>query len=144
MGGVMQMRMPCAACGCEEGYITPTNGQNCVRCSDCDRWQYNAPKVETGEARRSIQTTHAAIKPSQRIRIIERAHGRCELCGARSFLHVGHIVSVQDGHSLGLTDAQINSDDNLIAECEECNLGHGKDSIPAWLVGAVLKARSTG
>lgn len=105
------------------------------------RW---VPKSELGLEPRTVSTTHEGIKPKQRSRIIERAHGACELCHATNKpLHIGHLLSVAKGHELGLTDEQINSDDNLIAECEECNLGRSSASIPPWLVAGLLKSRST-
>jgi hypothetical protein len=36
----------------------------------------------------------------------------------------------------------LNSDENLIAECEECNLGHGRDPLLLALFVAILKTRS--
>lgn len=42
------MRAPCG-CGSTWGRITVANGQNVVRCFSCDRFQYNAPKAETGQ-----------------------------------------------------------------------------------------------
>lgn len=142
------LRNSCA-CGCSKGWIQTKSGQDCVYCCDCSRFQYNAPKTETGRKARSVSTTHSAIKPAQRNRIIERGNGRCERCGkpanlTKTGLHVGHIVSVEAGHKHGLTDAEINSDENLIAECDECNLGHGASALPVRLYMALLKARVAG
>ena len=124
--GLIVMREPCTACGSEQGYITPKGGQDVVRCSACSKWAYNAPRTETGRKQRSVQTTHAAIKPKQRNRILERANGACERCHASGrVMHVGHIISVEYGHKAGLPDAVINDDENLMALCEECNLGQG-------------------
>jgi ribonuclease HI len=41
------MRAPCRWCGGETGTITQKSGQDCVYCV-CGRYQYNAPKSETG------------------------------------------------------------------------------------------------
>lgn len=143
------MRTECKyGCGVTDGYIETKNGQDMVRCSVCNKHQYNAPKTETGRESRSVQTTHNAIKPKQRSRIVERANCHCERCGKsaeRSVtgLQVGHILSVEEGHKQGLPDDIINSDENLIAECDECNLGHGRGVLPVRLLVALLLARHT-
>jgi 5-methylcytosine-specific restriction endonuclease McrA len=142
---MITMRKPCL-CGCEVGTISTKNGQDCVYCQCCKKWQYNAPKTETGRAQRTVSTTHEAIKPKVRSRVIERANGRCERCGrpahfTQTGLHVGHIVSVEAGHQYGLSDAEINSEENLIAECDECNLGHSSDALPIRMFMAILKKR---
>ena len=139
----MKLRLPCNACGHDDGVVTETNGQDVVRCADCNAYCYNAPRTETGRRRRSVATTHAAIKPKQRSRIIDRANGSCERCHrSHVALHVGHVVSVADGHKAGLSDDVINSDENLIAECEECNLGAGSRVMPLRVYVAILMARS--
>lgn len=131
----------CPKCGSDHGDITTTNSQDVVRCRDCGKYLYNAPKTETGRAVRSVSTTHAAIKPKQRARIIERANRRCEVCGNFGNMHVGHIVSVAYGHRNGLSDAVLNSDENLICQCEECNLGASSRTIPLRMYVAILVAR---
>ncbi len=141
----MQLRKPCS-CGCTSGDVMEKSGQDCVYCSACNRWQYNAPRTETGRKQRSVSTTHESIKPKQRSRIIERANGRCERCGkpanlTTTGLHVGHVVSVNAGHKHGLSDDEINSDENLIAECDECNLGHGDGCLHIRYFVALLKSR---
>jgi 5-methylcytosine-specific restriction endonuclease McrA len=125
-----KMRAPCAKCGQELGAVTTKSNQDVVRCAQCDAYQYCAPKTETGRAPRTVQTTHEAIKPKQRARILERASSKCELCGAIDKpLHVGHMLSVEAGHAEGLSDDAINSDDNLAALCDECNLGLGAKTV---------------
>jgi hypothetical protein len=59
-------------------------------------------------------------------------------------LQVGHILSVDDGLRHGLSEDVINSDDNLIAECDECNSGHGAGSLPVRLFVTLLMARNAG
>jgi len=141
---LMIMRENCKKCGCLNGVASFTNGQDVVRCEDCDAYCYNAPRTETGKKRRSVSTTHAAIKPKQRSRIVDRANGACERCRQSGVpLHVGHVVSVLDGHKAGLTDQVINSDENLIAECEQCNLGAGSRVMPLRVYVAILMARTT-
>jgi 5-methylcytosine-specific restriction endonuclease McrA len=138
-----QMRCPCKyGCGTTDGYLEPKNGQDMIYCRECRKHQYNAPKAETGRATRSVSTTHEAIKPKQRARIVLRANHRCELCHADRILHVGHLLSVAEGHKQGLSDTQINSDENLAAMCEECNLGLSDETIPQWLAVAIVKART--
>lgn len=140
------LRSPCKKCFCKQGLIENRNGQDCIFCRDCGAYQYNAPKCETGRDVRSVQTTHAAIKPKLRSRVIDRSGGRCERCGkpgdkTKTGLHVGHVVSVDSGHKYGLSDQEINSMENLIAECDECNLGHGKEPLPLRVYVAILAAR---
>lgn len=139
------LRSPCKKCGHTLGRIAPTNGQNVVRCAECDTWAgYNAPKTETGEKPRSVQTCHESIRPKTRAVVLMRANGHCELCGksiADSPVHVGHLLSVKDGFERGLSDAEINGEENLAAFCEECNLGMGKETVPLRLAVAIVLAR---
>lgn len=129
-----QMRAACKDCGGTAGEIRPKSGQNTVYCAGCGRYAgYNAPKTETGEAPRTVTSTHAGIRPKQRVRVIDRDGGRCAHCGRAApdvILHIGHIISVREGHDAGLTDDEINDDENLVAECEECNLGRGANPPP--------------
>jgi hypothetical protein len=134
------MRAACQYCGSLDGYIIEKNGQDTVRCSTCNRHQYNAPRVETGREPRTVTTVHNGIKPAQRARILVR-DGRCVLCGARENLHVGHLVPVEAGLAQGLTELQLNDDENLAAMCAECNLGLGASPVPLWITVPLLKAR---
>lgn len=141
--GQFRMRKACY-CGSFDGFITETGAQDVVRCLRCNKWQYNAPRTETGKRARSTSTVHAAIKPKRRAAILERATGRCELCGKRpesSALHVGHLVSVGAGLANGLTDQELNDPENLAAFCDECNLGMGKQTVPLRLAIALVMAR---
>jgi 5-methylcytosine-specific restriction endonuclease McrA len=134
------LRAPCV-CGSELGVVLERNGQDTVRCARCEKFQYNAPRVETGRVQRSVSTVHAAIRPKQRARILERAGARCEVCGARDRLHVGHILAVAVGLSYGLTEVELNHDENLLALCEECNLGQGGAPMSLRLAIAIVRAR---
>lgn len=137
-----QLRRSCAACNGTEGRIETKNGQDCVYCATCGRWQYNAPKTETGREVRTVTTVHEGIKPKQRARILLRASGRCELCGkSDSPLHVGHLLSVKHGLMQGLTELELNDDENLAAFCDECNLGLGDEPVPLRLAIAITMAR---
>lgn len=128
-----QMRVPC--------FIETRNGQDCVFCDGCKRLCYNAPKTETGRASRSVTTVHNGIAPSKRARILERDNGRCVLCGRKENLHAGHLLSVAAGLKQGLTEVELNADENLAAMCDECNLGLGERPVPIRLMMAVLIAR---
>jgi len=136
----------CPQCGGTDAKITETNGQDVVRCYQCDKYLYNAPRTETGRKVRTVSTVHSDIKPKQRERIITRAQRRCERCGKSAMasttgLHVGHVLSVSEGIKQGLPTEIINSDENLICECDECNLGHGRGVLPVRLLIALLVAR---
>lgn len=131
-------------CGNETGRIMPRGGQDCVYCDSCGKFQYNAPRTETGRAVRSVQTVHESIKPKQRARIMLRSNGRCELCGKSSrdsVMHVGHIISVKAGMASGLTEVQLNDDENLVSLCDECNLGMGSEPMPLRFAMRVLTER---
>jgi len=141
VGEVYQLRKPCQQCGETRGRIYPKGNQDCVFCLNCSKFQYNAPRTETGREVRTLQTIRH-ISPSQRSRLLERAHGRCELCASIQELTIAHIVSVKDGFDF-LTDAQLNSDENLMVLCAECNAGQGQRTMPAWLAAAIIYRRST-
>ena len=134
------MRKPCQ-CGHPEGRIETRNGQDCVFCAGCDRFQYNAPKTETGRAPRTVSTVHEAIRSKTRARVLLRANRTCELCGKGGNLHVGHLLSVAHGIAQGLTELELNSEENLAAFCDECNLGLGEETVPLRLAVAMVLAR---
>lgn len=138
---LIEMRARCPHCDSPEGYLVRKHNQDTVRCNLCDRFQHNAPRTETGEREVSVQTTHAAIKPKQRARILSRASGKCEVCGSRELLQVGHILSVEYGLEFGVEPALLNDDENLICECAQCNLGRGSEPMPLHLMVSILKAR---
>lgn len=128
-------------CPCREGVLRTSGNQDTVRCAGCGLFLYNAPKTETGRAERTVTTVHNGIKPKQRARVLMRDAGRCRLCKAEGVpLHVGHILSVERGLAQGLTEAQLNSDSNLLALCDQCNLGMSKSPMPLWLVVGLLVA----
>jgi 5-methylcytosine-specific restriction endonuclease McrA len=135
------MREPCLGCTNTHGVVTEVNGQDTVRCEHCNRFQYNAPRTETGRAQRTVTTVHNGIKPKQRARVIMRAGAKCEYCGARGDLHVGHILSVEVGLNYGIADELLNHDENLLALCPECNLGMGHEPMSLRLAVAILRAR---
>lgn len=136
------MRAPCPQCRHERGRIIERNGQDTVRCLACGKHCYNAPRTETGRAARTVATIHNGIKPALRARILERDGMRCVICGAtETRFHVGHLISVEAGLLYGLTDAEINDEENLAVMCEECNLGYSDRPIPLRTAIAIVRAR---
>lgn len=99
-------------------------------------------KSAAGVCVRSVQSTHAAIKPKTRSRIIDRASARCEMCGSRGvILNVGHFISVDEGQKAGMSDDEINSDENLYCSCEECNLGLGSRPVSIRILVNIIRGR---
>lgn len=138
-GSPYESRDPCPDCGITHAYIVVVNGQNSIHCTRCDRHLYNAPKTETGERQRSMQTVRAGIKPSQQARILNRDHRRCVLCGQSDVvLTVGHLLSINEGMAIGATDAELNDDANLAAMCETCNAGLGMASVSPATYAAIM------
>lgn len=135
-----QLRKPCR-CGGTVGWIETRNGQDCVFCGRCGKHQYNAPKHETGREPRTVSTGRVNIKPKRRFRLMERAGGKCEVCGATGNLHIDHALSVADGLAHGLTVEELNDDENLVVLCDECNLGKGAWPFPIRLMTRILSAR---
>jgi len=72
---------------------------------------------------------------------MERAHYRCEICGSTENLTIAHIVSVKKGMD-DLTDAELNSDDNQIVACAECNAGMGTQGPAPWILVRLVKQRT--
>ncbi|MDQ1366704.1 MAG: hypothetical protein QOE07_3 [Acidimicrobiaceae bacterium] len=123
-------RQVCPDCGIKSAALATSNGQNVVRCAKCGRHLYNAPKTETGERARTVSSLRHAIKPSQQARILDRDHRTCLLCGrANVQLTIGHLLSIEEGVSVGASEAELYNDANLAAMCESCNLGLGRHSI---------------
>lgn len=140
------MRAPCSKCGCPEGVIRERGFQDVVYCRGCGAYCYCAPKSETGKPQRHIKTRDV-IPPKQRARIlIVRANGRCEICGASHSgnepLHVGHLISIKNGRKMGLSEEDLNSDENLAAMCAACNAGLGTDTVPLRLMVRILMTRT--
>lgn len=137
------LRRPCV-CGDTVGRIESRSNQDCIFCRNCGKFQYNAPKTETGREVRTLQSVRN-VSPSQRYRVLSRAHLCCELCGRGADavfggLTVAHILSVKDGFDF-LTDTQLNSDENLMSLCAECNSGQSHRTMPLWLAAAILFRR---
>lgn len=134
------MRSACSQCSCWSGRIETRNGQDCVFCEECGKFQYNAPKTETGREVRRLRT-RPDIKPSQRARVLDRDNGQCIICHSTNrALDVGHLVSVDEGRALGMNDGDLFSDDNLAAMCAPCNSGYGSISVSPRIVAALIRA----
>ena len=131
----------CRKCESEDVSIEEKHGQDVVRCNQCQKWSHNASRTETGRKARTVSTTHEAIRASVRAEVLSRATGRCEMCGAAVSLTVGHLVSVRVGHDYGLTDDEINSQENLCAMCDECNSGLGATPVPLRLAISMIRKR---
>lgn len=130
-GEVVKHDLPVACrCGSMIGYLLEKGPHVELRCIQCETHQKFVKRVDAGLKPRTLTTTHDAIKPKLRAKILQRANGHCELCGCRRELQVGHLVSVDAGHKLGMTDDQINDAENLSAMCGECNIGVGKEPLP--------------
>lgn len=137
--GHYRLRAACR-CGSTDGVITTVNGQDTVRCAQCARFCYNAPRSETGRPRRTHRS-RAEISPSQRHRIFARDKRTCFVDGWREGeMHIGHIISVFDGRLQGMTDAELFHDDNLVVLCAQCNSGQGRKTMSLPLVVAALRA----
>lgn len=127
------MREPCRSCGDTKGYRNDTNGQAVIRCLTCDIFAYNAPKLELGEEPSQVRT-RPNIKPSKKVRILERDRHTCVICHSADVpLHVGHLIPVDAGREAGMTDAELWDDLNLAAMCDECNLGLGRSPVSVAL-----------
>ena len=138
------MREPCRKCGSNRGRIAPRGSQDCVFC-ECGAFQYNAPKTETGRAPVTVTAAHEAIKPRQRARILLRDGRACVICHRIDRpLHVGHLLSVDAGLSVGLTIRELNDDCNLAAMCDACNLGLGNEPVPLRICAAILSLTLKG
>lgn len=135
------MREKCGQCGCPDGVSEDRNGQDVVRCSWCNTYAYCRPRAESGREVRTVRT-RPNIKPSQRARILERDNYTCVACHtADGPMHIGHLLSVEDGKRVGATEAELYADENLAAMCEQCNLGQGEKSVSVRLIYAILQAR---
>ncbi len=125
------LREKCSRCGGTTGYIRPTNQQLCLYCTECGKFQYNAPKSEVGLAPESVQST--TIPPALRYLVGERAHWRCEFCGRANDdsprMDVGHLLSRKDCQEANIPTRFVDVLDNLAWLCAECNAGMGSRSL---------------
>lgn len=134
-----QSRSECPDCRIASAAITASNGQNIVRCAKCGRHLYNAPKTETGQRVRTVDSLRHPIKPSQQARILDRDHRTCVLCGRSDLqLTIGHLLSIEEGVAVGASESELYDDGNLAAMCEGCNLGLGRHSISARTYAVIM------
>lgn len=141
------MREACKNCGCVDGYIDHRNGQACIFCSLCGKYQYNAPKHERGLAPTPLRQD--GIKSSVRHEVKVRANFRCEGCGSlptEKRMDIGHRVLEKDWREAGLPPLLVRDFDNLAWLCDDCNLGQSSKSIPipASLLFKIHKAVRDG
>ena len=135
------MRAPCTMCEGTLGRIETRSSQDCVFCLFCGTFQYNRPRTESGRDIRSLRT-RPDIKPSQRARVLNRDNAMCIICHRSDLpLDVAHLVSVDDGHRLGMTDDELYDDENLAAMCSPCNSGYGALSISPRILISLIRAR---
>ena len=136
-----KMRAPCL-CGCEHGVIRTVGYQDTVRCLECGAFQYNAPRKETGRPQLHV-AKREKLAPSLRAHILIRGGGACELCHQSHVpLVVGHLLSLDAGRAEGLSDDELNNEENLAAMCDACNSGLGKQPVPLRVMVAIIIARS--
>jgi hypothetical protein len=141
------MRAECRfGCGTTEGVVREVNGQDVVRCARRGKAQYNAPRVETGRAVRTL-ATRPTITPSQRSRVFEAHDHRCIVCGKGASdgvrLDLAHLISREDAAAHGFLDELIDSEWNLAPMCAECNSGQGRRTFPIALVYRTLLIKAT-
>ena len=72
---LLELRRPCD-CGHTQGEIRTNNGQDTLWCIQCGKYQYNAPKTETGRSPRTVKTVHDAISGKARLFVLELRHGK--------------------------------------------------------------------
>lgn len=137
------LRAPCSSCGSTKGLLTERGTQDTVFCASCNTFQYNAPRAETGKPVRHVKTRET-LDIQVRARVLARDNARCVMCGASAAdtqLHVGHLLSVAAGTSLGLSSTELNDEDNLAAMCDACNHGLGAAPVPLKLWAGVIMSR---
>jgi hypothetical protein len=146
-----QLREP--HCGQMRGFQDRANPQK-ILCWECGSYCFFAKKVEIGEKPLTVSTARSSgFKPAFRFRVIERQHGRCWLCGADGPFHMSHLLSIDDGIKVGASPLELVDEANIVALCEECNLGMGRVSatistythrLMAELLQAEIKRRQQG
>lgn len=128
-------------------FIKEAGAQDVVYCAgpagidDLHYAGWNVPRHESGKAVRPLGT-RPGIAPSKRARVLQRDNCTCVVCHrADTPIDVGHLISRNTGTAMGLTDNQIESDENLAAMCATCNSGIGDEPVPLRFMVALLRAR---
>jgi 5-methylcytosine-specific restriction endonuclease McrA len=82
------------------------------------------------------------ISPSLRAEILTRSGCACELCHRVGIpLSVGHLLSLEAGKASGIPESELNSEENLAAMCDACNLGLGKHPVPLRVMLSIITTR---
>lgn len=128
-------------------FIKESGAQDLVYCAGPDGMDdfhyagWNVPRHESGKAVRPLGT-RPGVAPSKRARILERENCACAVCHrADAPLDVSHIISRDAGVTAGLTDYELESDENLMATCATCNSGQGREPATLRFLIALLHAR---
>lgn len=141
------LRAPCATCGTTNGHAKKVGPSNVVRCLN-GHFAYNAPKSETGEAP-SARKRREGLSSDRRQWILERDGFRCCTCGRAAGpdrtgfvveLEIGHLLSVAEGKALGATQEELDDDENLVTQCQECNAAQGARSFPLRTAVRLIQA----
>jgi hypothetical protein len=136
-----KMRAPCSECGCEFGILRTVGFQDTIKCHQCGKFQYNAPRKETGKPQLHVPMREK-ISPALRAEVLTRASCACEICHRANLpLSVGHLLSIDAGKAAGMSESELNSEENLAAMCDACNLGIGKQPVPLRIMIAIITTR---
>ena len=74
--------------------------------------------------------------------ILERDSSTCVRCHRfDKQLHIGHAISVRDGKLMVVSERELYDDENLLALCEECNVGQASDTLSVPFLVLVLRIR---
>jgi hypothetical protein len=145
--GSISLSTPCPKCGCTDARIVEKGFQDVAYCTQCDAYIKNVPRKETGKPQRHIKTRDGISGELRNKVLILRANGRCEICGGSGTDHnplqVGHLVSVENGRRAGISDDELNHEENLAAMCAACNSALGSSTVPARLLMRVFMMRMT-
>ena len=136
-------QVTCRKCGSGQVRIETRNGQDTVWCQapGCGQYSHNAPRIETGREVRSLRR-RPDIKPSKRARVLDRDNGTCIICHrTEGDLDVAHLISVEDGNTLGMTETELYDEENLGAMCTSCNSGYGSMSVSPRILLGLIRAR---
>lgn len=94
-------------------------------------WPFLCPDCQYDKLRRSSsggrpKSLRDPVPPRVRFQVLQRDGFRCAYCGKSqqdgATLHVDHVVPVIDGGE--------SEEGNLVAACDECNLGKGREPLP--------------
>jgi hypothetical protein len=99
---------------------------------DLDQAGKNTPE------RRDVTASPFVRDPAVRRRVLERARGRCELCGEAGFRTTGGALYLETHHVVALADGGIDHESNVVALCandhRRAHYSESRDSIAGTLV----------